>query len=225
MEKLTKELSQETVMIPITGFIEALNAGIDMNLVMILIMVDKDIDISDYLSDSKTKAYVEAIKRKGFIVYNDKSGLDEISPLGRSILAAVKSGNSCKSLLKREKKAKEDSFDLFWKAYPATDKIDYYGFTSPTTRNLRGSKEKTRELFNKIIAEGEYSAQDLIDAIEYQVLLKKKESFRTRKNELKYIQGSETWLRQRTFEAFIEDARKSKQEDTSEGTVSGVVDI
>jgi hypothetical protein len=54
------------------------------------------------------------------------------------------------------------------------------------------------------LSEGDYTADDLIAAIEFDVLQKKENSYKSGENKLKYIQNSLTYLTQRSFEPFIE---------------------
>jgi hypothetical protein len=54
------------------------------------------------------------------------------------------------------------------------------------------------------LSEGEYTADDLVAALEFEVLQKKENSVKTGTNKMTYMQNSMTYLNQRTFEPFIE---------------------
>lgn len=67
------------------------------------------------------------------------------------------------------KKMKRDdaiSFYAQWlKAFPVSDGFTYRGRTFPKTRVLRKNTEKCRELFHRIMREGEYTCDDMCRAI------------------------------------------------------------
>jgi hypothetical protein len=69
---------------------------------------------------------------------------------------------------------------------------------------LRRDEENCRLKFNAILSEGEYTADDLIAALEFDVLQKKENSYKADDNKLRYMQNSLTYLNQRSFEPFIE---------------------
>ncbi len=67
--------------------------------------------------------------------------------------------------------------------------------------------------FEKIIIEGDYTAEELIEALKYDVVQKKEASFKTGNNKLSYMQNSLTYLNQRSFEPFIELIKKGIRDD------------
>ena len=69
---------------------------------------------------------------------------------------------------------------------------------------MKRAREDCRIKFNKILAEGEYVAQDIVDATNLDVYLKKEASLRSGDNKLSFLQNSLTYLVQRSFEPFIE---------------------
>jgi CRISPR/Cas system CSM-associated protein Csm2 small subunit len=65
--------------------------------------------------------------------------------------------------------------------------------------------------------EGDYTAQQLIEALKYEILQKKEASSKTSVNKLAYMQNSLTYLNQRTFEPFMELLdKKIEVEDNDE---------
>jgi hypothetical protein len=105
--------------------------------------------------------------------------------------------------LKRKRKT-DDSFDNWWKVYPGTDTFRHKGKTFTGTRSMRVKKDECKVKFDKILQEGEYTAEDLVAALEYEVLQKKENSVKSSSNKLTFMQNSLTYLNQRTFEPFIE---------------------
>jgi len=77
---------------------------------------------------------------------------------------------------------------------------------------------------NAIIAEGEYTIKDMIAALEFEVLQKKENSYKTKTNKLSFMQNSLTYLNQRTFEPFIELIREGKKVKQAP-IIKGGVDI
>ena len=58
--------------------------------------------------------------------------------------------------------------------------------------------------FDKILLEGEHSAQILIDALKFDILNKRENSLKTGINKLTYLQNSLTYLNQRSYEGSID---------------------
>jgi hypothetical protein len=84
--------------------------------------------------------------------------------------------------------------------------------------------ENCKLKFNAILSEGEYTADDLIAAVEFDVLQKKENSVKNNENKLKYMQNSLTYLTQRSFEPFIELVRQGITIEEKPKTV-GATDI
>lgn len=95
-------------------------------------------------------------------------------------------------------------FERWWKAYPGTDSFEHKSVKFKGSRALRVNKEECLLKFNKIVAEGDYTADDLIKALEYDVAQKRNASVSSKTNKITYMQNSLTYLNQRTFEPFIE---------------------
>lgn len=191
-------------------------------------MIKGKINLEEVIPNTKATAFLEALRRKQLI----HPEFEELTVLGEEVLTAIldiSQDKTPKVLIKESKKLKETDFDLFWKAFPATNQFEYGGKFFEGTRNLKQDKSKCQEKFNKILAEGEFTAKDLIDAITLQVLIKKKESVKTGENKMQFINNSLTWLNQRVFEAYIELIRNNKTNPLPEepkGTIPmGAVDI
>ena len=58
--------------------------------------------------------------------------------------------------------------------------------------------------FDKILGEGEYTADDMLAALQFDVTQKKENSVKAKANKLTYMQNSLSYLNQRAFEPFIE---------------------
>ena len=67
-------------------------------------------------------------------------------------------------------------------------------------RSMNGGSSILAQILN----EGDYTPQQLIAALKFEIEQKVLESMRRGNNRLTYMQNSLTYLNQRTFEAFIE---------------------
>ena len=64
------------------------------------------------------------------------------------------------------------------------DKFEYKGRSFPATRALRANKDECRTKFNKILLEGDYTSEQLVEALKYDVQSKKDNSVSTGTNKL-----------------------------------------
>jgi len=115
-------------------------------------------------------------------------------------------------------------FDRWWKTYPGTDIFTYKGKNFTGGRTLRVQKDECQAKLDKILAENEYTIDELIAALEYEVLQKKENSVKTGTNRLAFMQGTVTYLTQRSFEPFIELIREGKT-IIEEPVIKGATDI
>ena len=115
-----------------------------------------------------------------------------------------------------------DLFEGWWKVYPGTDTFTYKGESFTGNRALRVNKEECKIKFDKILGEGEYTANDMLEALQFDVLQKKENSVKTKTNRLTYMQSSITYLNQRSFEPFIELIKEGAKIEESTKPVGGV---
>jgi hypothetical protein len=122
------------------------------------------------------------------------------------------------------RKKVDDEFERWWKAYPGTDTFSYKGKSFSGSRSMRVKKDECKVKLKKILEEGEYTIDELIAALEFEVLQKKENSLKTGTNKLSFQQNSLTYLNQRTFEPFIELVRAGETIKESQ-PVAGGTDI
>ena len=103
-----------------------------------------------------------------------------------------------------KRKPVEDDFNNWWKLYPGTDTFTYKEKSFTGTRSIRVKKDECKLKFNKILGEGEYTVNEMIKALEFEVMQKKENSLKTGVNKMTFMQNSLTYLNQCTFEPFIE---------------------
>jgi len=179
-------------------FKELLKNGFSLDMVFLLKLVGEGHDLKDACNgDPKLEILAQGIYRKGLI-----SGENKITLTGKNVLKFLKE-EAPKDKIIKKKPATED-FQRWWKAFPGTDTFKHKDKSFPGSRSLRRDVENCRLKFNAILSEGEYTADDLVAAVEFDVLQKKENSYKSGENKLKYMQNSLTYLTQRSFEPFIE---------------------
>ena len=73
------------------------------------------------------------------------------------------------------------------------------------------NKDECRTKFNKILLEGVYTSEQLVEALKYDVQSKKDNSISTGTNNLTFMQNSLTYLNKKTYEPFIEIIKEGKE--------------
>jgi hypothetical protein len=187
-------------------------------MVYFLKLVESGYDVTKLCETPKIDVLCQAVRRKGLVTESFKLTL-----IGKSILGLLdEEGETELKLVKT--KASTDDFEKWWKAYPGTDTFTYKSNAFTGSRSMRVKKDDCKSKLNAILAEGEYKIEELIAALEYEVLQKKENSVKTKSNRLTFMQNSLTYLNQRTFEPFIELIREGKQV-VEDRTTSGGTDI
>jgi hypothetical protein len=178
-------------------FVELLKNSHSLDHVFLLKLIQQNIDINELcLENIKIANLRQGLVRKGFITENNL-----ITTIGTELIIFTESKGEKKYVKRKPANAE---FDVWWKAYPGTNTFTHKGKTFKGDRSLRVGKEECRLKFDKILIEGDYTAKQLIEALEFDVLQKKDVSILEGTNKLKYMQNSLTYLNQRTFEPFIE---------------------
>ena len=184
-------------------FNEIYKNGYTLDMLFLLKLIEENIDVKALCNDDtinshiKLSALYQSIYRKGLITEKNTITLS-----GKKILEFLNSEESSVKLIKT--KVSVNDFESWWKKYPGTDTFKYKGVSFTGTRGLRKDKEQCNLKFNKILNEGDYTATDLISALEYEVLQKKENSIKNKSNRMTFMQNSLTYLNQKTFEPFIE---------------------
>jgi hypothetical protein len=173
--------------------------GYTLDMVYLLTQIEEGGDIKCLCEENtKLQTLFQGIIRKGLITEKCTLTLP-----GKALLDFLK-GDDCDTKLSVKTKLKDSDFDTWWKAYPGTDTFVHKGMTFQGSRSMRVKKDDCKLKLKKILDEGEYTIDELVAALEYEVLQKKENSYKAKENKLKYMQNSLTYLNQRTFEPFIE---------------------
>jgi hypothetical protein len=166
----------------------------------------------------RLSAIYQSLIRKGLITETD----EKLTTIGKDLLEFLDAKMTGK-LIKR--KPATTDFEEWWKNYPGTDSFEYKGKKFTGTRAIRKGKDECRLKFDKIILEGEYTAQQLIAALNYEILQKKESSLQTSSNRMTFMQNSVTYLNQRAFEAYIELINDGANVDVEPQKPTGGTDI
>jgi len=178
--------------------IEIIKKGYSLDLLAILQLIRQEVDLNAFCGQSaKMNSLQYVCIRKGLCTEDHK-----ITVEGKQLLEFLSTEAEEPKLPK--KKDKNEPIEAFWKVFPATDKFEHKGKKFEGSRALRTSKEDCKVKLAAILNEGEYSIEQIIKAVEFDVLQKKEQSVKTGQNKLTYIQNSLTYIRQRSFEPFIE---------------------
>lgn len=203
---------------------EIIKRGYSMDQIVLLTWIKEEVDLDISSRHMKVQALYQSLIRKGLI--NDDG---KIAKLGTELLEYMETKDPTKLTKKRapvEKKIVESSdFDRWWKSWPSTDTFDYKGVHFEGDRSFKTNIDGCRVLFKKVIDEGEYTAQDLIDALLLEISRKKESSIREKTNKLKYLRNSHTYLFQRTYEGLMEDVKKGVKVAETPRLPRGATDI
>ena len=179
-------------------FEQLVKDGYSLDMVFLLKLIEEDFDIKTLCEgDKKTEMLCQTIRRKGLVSEQFK-----ITVLGKNLLEFLATRAKTSKIVKKTQTFAE--FEKWWAAYPGTDIFTYKGKSFSGGRTLRVNKDDCQIKLNTILAEGEYTIDQLIAALEYEVLQKKENSVKTGTNRLTYMQSSMTYLNQRSFQNYIE---------------------
>lgn len=196
-------------------FEEIIKKGYNLDIVFLLSLVNEEgCDIKELSCENpKLSTLYQTLLRKGLIT-------DECLPTleGKALIDFLSSPMDSKI---EKKKPVEDHFNNWWKVYPGTDTFTHKGKSFTGTRSVRVKKDECKLKFNKILGEGEYTADELIKALEFEVMQKKENSLKTGVNKMTFMQNSLTYLNQRTFEPYIELIKEGQKIQEAPQTFKG----
>jgi hypothetical protein len=196
-------------------FEEILKKGYNLDVVFLLKFVEEQgCDIKELSYENpKLSVLYQTLIRKGLISDECLLTLD-----GKALVDFLSSPIDSKI---EKRKPVEDHFNNWWKVYPGTDTFSYKGKSFTGTRSIRVKKDDCKLKFNKILGEGEYTADELVKALEFEVMQKKENSLKTGVNKMTFMQNSLTYLNQRTFEPYIELIKEGQKVEEVRETFKG----
>ncbi len=192
---------------------ELIKKSYSLDHIFLLKLIHENYDVTNLVEDSlKISAIHQGLIRKGLITDNGA-----LTTIGVELLVFLDTKEQTKLV---KKKSTTSDFEEWYKVFPGTDTFTHKGKTFSGSRTLRQNPADCRIKFDKILLEGEYTATELIEALKFDVLQKKEASVKENTNKLKYMQGSLTYLTQKSYAAYIELIREGIQikETQSNGT-------
>ena len=191
------------IKITFSHFEAIIKSGFNLDMLFFIMQVEEGADVDEMIKDnSKISMLHQTVRRKGLL-----SDTNKVTIIGKELIAFL---NEEKEVKMPKKKKTDTDFDKWWNLYPGTDTFTHGGQSFTGTRGMRVKKEECKTKFNSILLEGEYKPNELIAALEFEILQKKENSVKTKTNRLTFMQNSLTYLNQRSFEPFIELIRDGK---------------
>lgn len=179
-------------------FEHLIKEGFTLDIIFLLKLIEEQFDVKTLAEGGpKTQMLCQTLRRKGLVSEQFK-----ITVLGKNLLEFMDTRAKTSKIVKKTETYAE--FEKWWAAYPGTDIFVHKGKSFSGGRTLRVSRDECQVKLNAILAEGEHTIDKLIAALEYEVAQKKESSVKTGVNRLTYMQGSITYLNQRSFENYIE---------------------
>jgi len=179
-------------------FEQLLKQSYSLDHIFLLKLIEANIDIQPLTNGSmKIAGLYQSLVRKGLV----SDVTQEITQVGRELLTFADS--EIKKPM-RKLKQKASDFDAWWNVFPSTDNFEHKGKKFFGSRGLKRNREECRIKFNKILAEGDYTVEDIVNATLLDIFLKKESSVKNGDNRMSYIQNSYTYITQRSFEPFLE---------------------
>lgn len=178
-------------------FEELIKKSYTLDQIFLLSLINENNDISALCENSmKIQGIEQSLTRKGLITEQGA-----VTTLGKELLIFINSKEE-KKIVKA--KSSSSDFDIWYKTYPGTNQFTYKGKLFEGNRGLRINPSGCRIAYDKIMLAGEYTASQLLKALEYEILQRKESSFKERKNNLTFMQSSIAYLNSSSFQGFIE---------------------
>lgn len=159
-------------------------------------------NVKDF-EETKIKALINKIIRGGWIT---EDGL--VTEAGIKMWESLFSKTEDLQLNKIEKT--EDAFELWWDAFPRNNGFEYKGKKFPVTQSKRGKKEECKVKFHKILSEGQYTVEQLINAVHAEVQARMEDSITKKSNQLDFMSSTLPYLNKGNYEAFIDVSVKTE---------------
>lgn len=186
------------------SFKELISNSLSLDTVFLLEKVYSGLDISSF-EEGRINDMSQTLLRKGYV---DKEG--KITPAGIELYNSIINGTKSVKLKRLVKK--DEEWQLFLALYPVNNTFTWKGRKFEGDRGIRKNTEDGKTLFTKILNEGEYTYNDIINAVIAECLAKFESSWKSGENKMKYFVNTESYLRQRGFENYIEEGRELTEE-------------
>ena len=153
-------------------FEELIKRSYSLDIIYLLKLIEAEYDVEPlYENSMRLSAIYQSVRRKGLIAEND----NKLTTVGVDLLKFLGEDKTRKFV---KKKPEATAFAEWWKTYPGTDTFTYQGKKFRGTRALRKDKLACSTKFDAILLEGDYTSDQLIAALKYEVEQKVLESMK-----------------------------------------------
>lgn len=181
-----------------------MNKGIDLALVYLLEKASEEVDLFSFEA-KRIPALVATLERKGLL------NLGKITEEGREFYNSILNMEE-EVVLKRVEK-KDDDWKVFLSFYPPNNNFTWRGKHFEGERGIRKNSTDGQGLFTKILNSKEYTCDDLCRAVIAEAIGKMQESYKSGENKMRYFINTESWLRQKQYENWIDQGRELSDSD------------
>lgn len=184
---------------------QIIGAQLDLNTFYLLEQYINGLTVT--LEGARMKGWQKNLVLKGFITEDNT-----VTQLGREFYLDVLNNKYAAETVKQKTEKAKESFDQWWDIFPGTDAFEHRGKKFLPTRGLKKNKSKCKDKFNKLVHEGEYTAEQIIEATKMDINTRKEHSVKINENKLTFLNNSETYLNQRSFEGYVDLIKEKPQE-------------
>jgi len=183
-------------------FGELIKRGYSLDMIFLMKLIGETDEDYTFSENAKVYNLLQTIKRKGLC-----SDGYVLTQEGKDLLSFLSSTDDKPKIPRKKKVDVTGDFEKWWKVYCGTDSFEYKGKKFKGTRALRVKKDDCKAEIQKILKQGEYTIEELIQALKLEISQKQENSYKTGQNKMSYFQNSLTYLKQHTYEPFIELVR------------------
>lgn len=161
-----------------------------------------------------SSVHIQTLKRKGYIQEGKltESGNSLINMLMATLHLNYKPKKTIKQAIVEIKKDALNSFDVWWKTYPAGSTfIDHNGTKWHGGRNLHIKKDECEAKYYEYINSG-IKAEDLLKALQYEIEERKTTTLVKGENQFTYMKGTESYLNQKAWMSYLDMIEQEKKQ-------------
>lgn len=194
---------QELFTLTIEQFAQVIELGIPLEALFVLECFIQGTNPAVHIKATRLAGITQALTRKGYL---SKQG---VTALGKATYDSLLCGGmDIKQVVDEIKETAKTAFETWWDNFPLHDGWDEGTRKFEKTRTLRTKREICLLLFTEAVARGTHSAEQIIQGTINHLLTMRFQSIRDKKNKLTFIHNSETYLRNKDYEAWIDDKPK-----------------
>lgn len=173
--------------------------GMDFAIIYLLERAYEGIDLTSY-DIPRVKALVLTLERRGYL----RAGI--ITEEGKELYNSILEAES--TIKVRRVERKEEDWKVFLSHYPPNNSFTWRGRTFEGERGIRKNTKDGEAMFTKILNNKEYTCEEMCRAVMAEAISKMENSYKTGENKMRYFQGTETWLRQKQYENWVDEGRE-----------------